>query len=67
MTPIVGALLLAVIVSIVFFTKDGRALFEEFIDGVEDRVLLVSNLRQRWRERSRRDMTTATHKRTAWE
>lgn len=67
MTPILGALLLAVVVSLVFFTKDGRAMFEAFCDGLDERLILFSNLRQRRRERARQELLPMNRRRLAWE
>lgn len=66
MTPILGALVLVAVVSLVFFTKDGRRLYEDFCDELDSRLLFYSNVRQRRRERSRHDMPTMTQKKTAW-
>ena len=66
MTPILGALVLAAVVALLFFTRSGRQLFEDFCDGLDERLLVFSNIRQRRRERGRASLPTATHKREVW-
>lgn len=67
MTEILGAVVLAAVVSLLFFTKDGRALFEQFADALDERLILVSNLRQRRRERARAVLLPFERRRTSWE
>lgn len=61
MTPIVGALVLVAIVSIVFFTRSGRRLFQDACDTLDERHAMRLPIQRR------RDAWSWNGQRKEWE